>query len=108
VVWSSSWWNKRGHVRSGHHSRAPIDCARSCLSHRQEWVPQLGASWLPILPEGSTCPSGEVEYAEVVGRFDDVMGAQARWKLSPEAPISPETFSQGSGWMEVDFRASSD
>jgi hypothetical protein len=54
-VWMSSWWTDRGHVGSGRGSHAPIDCARSCLSHRREWVP-----WLTILPEGSTCPSGEL------------------------------------------------
>jgi hypothetical protein len=52
-------------------------------------------------------PRARQKYAEGVGRFDDVMGAQARWKLSPEVPISPETFPQGSG-VEVDFHASSD
>jgi hypothetical protein len=52
-------------------------------------------------------PRARRKYAEGVGRFDDVMGARARRKLSPETPISPETFPQGSG-VEVDFRALSD
>jgi hypothetical protein len=42
-VWMSSWWNDRGHVRSGHGSRVPVDCARSRPSHRQERVPRFGA-----------------------------------------------------------------
>jgi hypothetical protein len=32
-VWMLSWWNDQDHVGSGHGSRAPIDCARSRLSH---------------------------------------------------------------------------
>jgi hypothetical protein len=39
-----------------------------------------------------------------VGRFDDIMGARVRRKLSPEAPISSETFPQGSDGTEVGFR----
>jgi hypothetical protein len=66
-----------------------------------------GALWLLVLPEGSTCPSGEAEVREGVERFDDVMGARARQKLPHEAPMSPETFPHGSGGVEVDFRASS-
>jgi hypothetical protein len=53
-------------------------------------------------------PRARQKYAEEVGRFDDIMGAWARRKMSPEAPISPKTFPQGSDGMEVDFRASSD
>jgi hypothetical protein len=41
-VWMSSWWNDWGHVESGRGSRAPIDYARSCLSHRWEQAPWLG------------------------------------------------------------------
>jgi hypothetical protein len=58
-VWMPSWWNDRGHVGSGRGSRAPINCALSRPSHRWERVPRLGAPWLPVLPEDSTCPSGE-------------------------------------------------
>jgi hypothetical protein len=61
-VWMSSWWNDRGHVESGHGSRAPVDCARSRPSHR--WEPMLrlgGVPWLTVLPEGYMCPSGEAE-----------------------------------------------
>jgi hypothetical protein len=43
-VWMSWWWNDRGHVESGRDSRAPVDCARSCLSHQWERVPRLGGS----------------------------------------------------------------
>jgi hypothetical protein len=83
-----------------------------------------GLPWLLVLPEGSTCPSDETEVHRGVrhsrayvagveqgrtrsqcdtgvGRFDNVMRAQARQKPPPEAPISPETFPQGSGGMEV-------
>jgi hypothetical protein len=106
-VWVSSWWNDWGHVGSGCGSRALIDCARSRPSHRWKGVPWLGGPWLPVLPEGSTCPSGEAEVREGVERFDDIMGAWVRQKLPPEAPMSPETFPHGSGGVEVDFRASS-
>jgi hypothetical protein len=41
----------------------------------------LGAPWLPILPEGSTCPSGEAEtWHGGSDAFDDATGAQARWR----------------------------
>jgi hypothetical protein len=66
-----------------------------------------GPPWLPILPEGSTCPSGEAEVRQGVERFDDIMGAQARRKLVLGAPISLETIPQGSDGMKVDFRAAS-
>jgi hypothetical protein len=48
-VWMSSWENDWGHVKFGHHSRAPVDCARSCPSHRWERVPWLGAPMAPRL-----------------------------------------------------------
>jgi hypothetical protein len=35
-VWTSSWWNDRGHVRSERGSHTPVHCARSCPSHRWE------------------------------------------------------------------------
>jgi hypothetical protein len=60
-LWMPSWWNDRGHAGSRRGSRAPVDYARSRLSHRREWVPRLGPPWLPVLPEGSTRPSGEAE-----------------------------------------------
>jgi hypothetical protein len=38
-----------------------------------------GPPWLPVLPEGSTCPSGEVEMRRGgSGAFDDAAWAQAR------------------------------
>jgi hypothetical protein len=58
-IWMSSWWNDRGYVGSGRGSRAPVDCARSRPSHRRVRVPRLGGPCPPVLPEGSTCPSGE-------------------------------------------------
>jgi hypothetical protein len=94
----SWWWNDRGHVGSGRGSHAPVDCAQLRPSHRWEWVPWLG-------PHGS---SSCQRSTEGVGHFDDVMGARARWEMPPEASISPETFPQGSGGMEVDFHALSD
>jgi hypothetical protein len=57
-VWMSPWWNDRGHVGSGRGSRTPVDCDRSRPSHQRERVPRLGPPWLPVLPEGSACPSG--------------------------------------------------
>jgi hypothetical protein len=41
-VWMSSWWNDWGHVGLGLGSCAPVDCARSRPSHRQERVPRFG------------------------------------------------------------------
>jgi hypothetical protein len=41
AVCMSWWWNDRGHIESGCGSRAPIDYARSCSSHRWERVPRL-------------------------------------------------------------------
>jgi hypothetical protein len=105
----SWWWNDRGHVRSGRGSRAPVDCARSHPSHWREWVVQLGPPWLPILSKGSTCPSGEAQ----IHRGGQVLlmtpwGLERGRTILPEAPISPETFPQGSGGMEFVVRASSD
>jgi hypothetical protein len=38
-----------------------------------------GPSWLPVLPKGSTCPSGEAEMCRGgSSAFDDVTGAWAR------------------------------
>jgi hypothetical protein len=68
----------------------------------------VGALWLPIFLEGFTSPSGEAEVCRGFERFDDVVGAQARPKLPPKAPISPKTSLQGSGGMEVDFHVLSD
>jgi hypothetical protein len=99
-VWMSWWWNDRGHVGSGCCSRAPVDCARSHPSHRWERVLRLGAPWLPLLPEGSTCLSGEAEIRQggrallmtpwELGRGE---------KISPEVPISPRPFRKARvGW----------
>jgi hypothetical protein len=37
-VWTSLWWNDRGHVGSERGSHAPVHCAWSCSSDRREWV----------------------------------------------------------------------
>jgi hypothetical protein len=86
----SSWRNDRGHVGSGRGSCAPVDCAWSCLSHRQEQVPRLGAPVAHRLARG----------------FHVSLGRGG--KMLPEAPISPETFPQGSGGMEFVVRVASD
>jgi hypothetical protein len=40
-----------------------------------------GPPWLPVLPEGSTCPSGEAETrCGGSGASDDAAGARARWR----------------------------
>jgi hypothetical protein len=82
-VWTSLWWNDRGHVGSKRGFHTPVYCARSCPSHRRERVPRLGGRGFP------SC--------QMTPR---VLGA--RWKLPPEVPVSPETFPQGSGETEVD------
>jgi hypothetical protein len=108
-VWVLSSWNDQGHVGSGHGSCALIDCARSRPSYRQERVPRLGGPHgSPSCQRASRVPRARWKYIEGVGRFDDIMGARTKQKLPPEASISPEIFSQGSGGIEVDFRASSD
>jgi hypothetical protein len=78
-------------------------------------VPSTGVGAGVGAPRGSlSCqraphvPQARRKYVKGVRHFDHVMGARARRKLPPEAPISPETFPQGSSGMEVDFRASSD
>jgi hypothetical protein len=39
----------------------------------------LGPPWLPVLPEGSTCPSSEAEMRHGGSdAFDDAVGARAR------------------------------
>jgi hypothetical protein len=67
-VWSSSSWNDRAQVGSERGCRVPIDCARSHPSHQRECVPWRGPPWLPVLLEGSTCPSDEAEVRQGVGR----------------------------------------
>jgi hypothetical protein len=60
-VWMPLWWNDLGHVESGCGSRAPVDRARSRPSHRWSGCCGWGSPWLTVLPEGYTCPSGEIE-----------------------------------------------
>jgi hypothetical protein len=40
----------------------------------------LGPPWLPVLPEGSMCPSGEARKCAMggSGTFDDAVGARVR------------------------------
>jgi hypothetical protein len=57
----SSWWNDQGHVRSVHGSHTPVDCARSRLSHRREWVPRLGALGVSRLIRGLHASLGRGE-----------------------------------------------
>jgi hypothetical protein len=98
-VWMSWWWNDRGHVGSERGSRATVDYARSHLSHRRERVLRLGAPWLPVLPEGSTCPSGEV--GKGVGHFDDVIGARERRRNVARGAYLAQDLSARLGWDEV-------
>jgi hypothetical protein len=68
-----------------------------------------GGPWLPVLPEGSTCPLDEAEVRRG-GRalLMTSRGLGRGRKMPPEAPISPETFPQGSGGMEFVVHAASD
>jgi hypothetical protein len=54
-VWMSSWWNDQGHVRLGRGSRASVECARSRLSHRREWVPRFWGPHGPLYCQKVTC-----------------------------------------------------
>jgi hypothetical protein len=56
-VWMSSW-NDRGHVRSERGSCSLCTITSVPLAGVGAVV---GGPWLPVLPEGSTCPSGEAE-----------------------------------------------
>jgi hypothetical protein len=108
-VWMSSWWNDWGHVGSGYGSRAPVDCTRSRPSHRRERMPRLGGPMAHRLARGfyvflgrggsKLRGSGALMTSRGLGRGE---------KIPPEAPISPETFPQGSGGMEFVVHASSD
>jgi hypothetical protein len=69
----------------------------------------VGGPWLPALLEGSSCPSGEAEVRQGGQAFlMTSWGLEQGGKMSPKAPISFETFPQGSSGMEVVFHASSD
>jgi hypothetical protein len=61
----------------------------------------LGSPWLPVMPEGSTCPSGEAGKR----RRGRAPLMTPRWlgrngEMSSEAPIVPEASPQGSGEIE--------
>jgi hypothetical protein len=60
-VWMSPWWNDRGHVGSGRGSRAPVHYAGHVHPIGRNGCRGWGPPWLPVLPEGSTCLSGEAE-----------------------------------------------
>jgi hypothetical protein len=102
-VWMSSWWNDRGHVGLGHGSCAPVDCARSCPSHRREQVPWLGG------PHGSpSCQRVPHVPLRGSGALMTSWGLGRGEEMLPEAPVSPKSFPQGSGGMEFVIRAPSD
>jgi hypothetical protein len=108
-VWMSWWWNDRGHVGSGRGSRAPIDCARSCPSHQQERVPRLGPPMAHHLARGFHVSLGRGESKlRGLGALMMSRGLGRGRKMLLEAPISPETFPQGSSEMEFVVRAASD
>jgi hypothetical protein len=66
----------------------------------------LGSPWLPILHEGSTCPSREAKiYRGGSSAFDDTIGLGRGGEISPETPIVPEASPQGSGEIEFAVHA---
>jgi hypothetical protein len=102
----SSWENDQGHVESGRHSCAPIDCARSRPSCRWSEYHSWGPLWLPVLPKGSTCPSGETEMRRRGGRAPlmTLRVLERDGEMSPETSIMPEASLQGSGEIEFVVR----
>jgi hypothetical protein len=75
-VWMLSWWNNR--LSQGvvpmlllivHCHVCPIG-GSGC----RDW----GSSWLLVLLEGYTCPSGEAEVSWGLGAFDDAARVHAR------------------------------
>jgi hypothetical protein len=108
-IWMPSWWNDRGHIGLGRGSRAPVDYARSRLSYQREWVPRLGPPGAPRLARGlhaSLGRGGSMPRGSSALMTSRGLGRDE--KMAPEAPISPETFPQGSGGMEFVVRATSD
>jgi hypothetical protein len=105
----SSWWNDRGHVGLGRGSRTPVDCARSHPSHRWERVLWLRAHVAHRLARGFHMSLGRGG-SKLRGLGDLMMswGLGRGGKMPPEAPISLETFPQGSCGMEFIIRATSD
>jgi hypothetical protein len=66
-----------------------------------EREPCRGSLGLPVLPEGSMCPSGEAETChEGSGAFDDAVGLGRGGEISPKTSIVPEASPQGSGEIE--------
>jgi hypothetical protein len=108
-VWMSSWWNDRDHIGSKHGSRAPVDYAWSCSSHRWERVPRLGGPVGHRLAREFHVSLGRVKSKlRGLGALMRSWGLRRGGKMPPETPISPETLSQGSGGMEFVVHASSD
>jgi hypothetical protein len=70
-----------------------------CRSGFRGW----GAPWFPVLPEGSTCPSGMVKVCQ--GGWALLMTSR---ELGRGGKMPPKTFPQGSGGMEFVVHASSD
>jgi hypothetical protein len=58
-VWMLSWWNDRGHIGLGRGSHTAVCTITSVPSAGAGAA--VGALWLLVLPESSTCPSGEAE-----------------------------------------------
>jgi hypothetical protein len=81
--------------------RGSPSCQRAaCVPQaRQKYAEGVGRSRAYVVGVGHSRA-----YVAGIGRFDDVVMAWARQKPLPEEPISPETFPQGSGGMEVGSR----
>jgi hypothetical protein len=101
-LWMSSWWNDQGHVESGCGSHAPVDYARSCPSHRWEWVPRLGvpvahhlARGLRVSIERGGCK------LRGSGAFDDAVGDRARWRNVTRGARLARDLSTRLGWDGV-------
>jgi hypothetical protein len=57
----------------------PLLTVHGHVHHADRASTVVGAPWLSVLPEGSTCPSGEAEMRRGgSGAFDDVARARAR------------------------------
>jgi hypothetical protein len=95
-----SWWNDRGHVESGHGSRAPVDCARSHPSHPWERGAVVGG---PV----AHCLARQ-KYARGSGAFDDTTGAWASRRNVARGAHLTRDLSARFGWMEFVFCAVSD
>jgi hypothetical protein len=63
-VWTSWWWNDRGHVwiRAGFPRSCSLRTVMSVPSAGMDAA--VGGLWLPALPEGFMRPSGEAEVCQ--------------------------------------------